>query len=117
MEVQKRRRQRHDVLHAKDEADKMVKVQKDLEDLIPNFLNNRNQDVELATELVLKSDFSALKTLAHAMKGTCMSFGFHDAAEIVANIEAAAKNENGATISGDLSRLKNLFESIEVEFI
>jgi HPt (histidine-containing phosphotransfer) domain-containing protein len=53
-----------------------VIVRKDLEDLIPGFLANRQNEVGLLASALLKSDFAQLRQVGHRMKGVGGSYGF-----------------------------------------
>src|SRR2546426_8588683 len=51
-----------------DEAYK-VTVAKDLEDLIPAFMRNRNKELETLKVALAAADFEQLRQLGHRMKG------------------------------------------------
>jgi len=58
-----------------DEAYK-VTVAKDLEDLIPGFMRNRNKELETLKVALAAADFEQLRQLGHRMKGVGNSYGF-----------------------------------------
>lgn len=95
----------------------ITEVQNELADLIPNFLTNRKNEIACARELLSKSDFSALTKLAHAIKGACMSFGFHAAAKIASAIEHAAQAKDLSSIQACLKRLEISFENIDIHYV
>jgi HPt (histidine-containing phosphotransfer) domain-containing protein len=53
-----------------------VIVPKDLEDLIPSFLANRQRELALLTSALVASDLVRLRQLGHRMKGVGCAYGF-----------------------------------------
>src|SRR5438094_447007 len=53
-----------------------VTVAKDLEDLIPAFMRNRNKELETLKVALAAADFEQLRQLGHRMKGVGNSYGF-----------------------------------------
>jgi len=99
------------------ESNLTVTVAKDLEDLIPTFMNNRVKEVESLRGAVAASDFEQLKQLGHRMKGVGRSYGFIAVSDIGKRIEdAAAKADRGALAAaiGEyadyLSKVKVVYE-------
>lgn len=74
-----------------------VKVSKQIEDLVPKFLENRRKDVELLRAAIAVRDFSALCQIGHRLKGVGRSYGFDNISVAGEKIEAAAK-ETDATL-------------------
>ncbi|MGE3758649.1 MAG: response regulator, partial [Pseudobdellovibrionaceae bacterium] len=54
----------------------IVKVERDLEDLIPNFVANRKKDVRLLGEWIQTQNYEEIRRLGHTLKGVCASYGF-----------------------------------------
>ena len=69
----------------------VVKVAKDLEDLIPVFMKNRAKEVDTLRAAVGASDFEQLRQLGHRMKGVGNSYGFAHVSTLGKRIEDAAK--------------------------
>src|SRR3981189_2914309 len=76
----------------------MVTVAKDLEDLIPAFMRNRNKELETLKVALASADFEQLRQLGHRMRGVGNSYGFGQISEI------GKQGEDGA-IGGDRSGL------------
>ena len=75
----------------------VVKVAKDLEDLIPVFMKNRAKEVDTLRAAVGASDFEQLRQLGHRMKGVGNSYGFAHVSTLGKRIEDAAKvSDTGA---------------------
>ena len=69
----------------------IVKIDPDLKDLIPGFLNNRANDVELIRTLLESKDLEQIRVLGHSMKGAGGGYGFDRITEIGDVIETAAE--------------------------
>ena len=46
----------------------VVKIDADLEELVPEYLENREEDVKSISELLEKDDFEKVRILGHSMK-------------------------------------------------
>jgi CheY-like chemotaxis protein/nitrogen-specific signal transduction histidine kinase/HPt (histidine-containing phosphotransfer) domain-containing protein len=86
-------------------ADTVV-VDDEIADYVPQYLQVRRNDAIQLHSLVAWSDFEAIRTLGHNLKGTGGSFGFPELTNIGAEIEAAAEKND----SGQLARLANRLE-------
>ncbi len=68
-----------------------VIVAKDLEDLIPTFMTNRNKEVETLRTALGADDMEQLRQLGHRMKGVGNSYGFEHISVLGKKIEDSAK--------------------------
>ena len=69
-----------------------VIVERDLQDLIPNFIQRRHDDLEKLREALATGDFETVRVIGHSMKGTGGGYGFDEISEFGAAIEKAAKD-------------------------
>jgi HPt (histidine-containing phosphotransfer) domain-containing protein len=68
-----------------------VVVAKDLEDLVPTFMKNRNKELETLRTALAGGDFDQLRQLGHRMKGVGNSYGFEKVSALGKQIEDNAK--------------------------
>ena len=68
-----------------------VVVAKDLEDLIPTFIKNRNKEVETLRAALGGGEFEQLRQLGHRMKGVGNSYGFELVSTLGKQIEDGAR--------------------------
>ena len=68
-----------------------VTVAKDLEDLIPTFMTNRNKELETLRTALGAGDMEQLRQLGHRMKGVGNSYGFELISVLGKQIEDDAK--------------------------
>ena len=94
----------------------VVRVDEDLEDLIPDFLQNRHEDVQAIQQLLSANDYETISRLGHSMKGCGGGYGFDMITDIGASIEVAAKGQDADEVQKWLAELENLLGNIEVVY-
>ncbi|MDG0817251.1 Hpt domain-containing protein [Bdellovibrio svalbardensis] len=94
-----------------------VEIDADLQDLIPQFLENRKKDIASLQELIAKQDLTAIAQLAHKIKGAAAGYGFVDLSNMASDMEKAAKNNDGTPLPIIASNMKNHFDNIEIHFV
>jgi HPt (histidine-containing phosphotransfer) domain-containing protein len=94
----------------------VVQVDADLEDLIPGYLQNRQQDAESVLQALDKQDFETIRVLGHTMKGTGGGYGLDAITEIGRTLEEAAKSRDMAVIRQGASALLAYLQAVEVVF-
>ena len=67
-----------------------VRIDPDLVDLIPGFLENRANDVEALRDLLNKQDYDAIRILGHSMKGAGGGSEFFKNPEVSLSVAATA---------------------------
>ncbi len=91
--------------------EKIVYVDPDLEDLIPDFMENRRNDVGVIEQLLHDGEFDEIRRLGHSMKGSGGGYGFNEITEIGKVIEEAALAHD----VDEIERMKgNLSEYLDV---
>lgn len=91
-----------------------VEISRDLEGIVPIFLNNRKKDVRTLRGALVTQDFRTVQTLGHRMKGDGGGFGFDRITEIGAAIERAAKLEDRSTIEQHIVQLEDFLKRVTV---
>ena len=94
----------------------VVYVDRDLEDLIPNFMTNRHTDLAAMRDAVNKADYETICGLAHCIKGAGGGYGFDGLTEIAADLELAAKAQDSAAISTRLESLADYLQKVEIVY-
>ena len=88
----------------------VVHIDPDLEDLIPLFMENRQNDIVAIREALKTGDFNTVRTLGHSMKGSGGGYGFDSITTIGAFLEQAAKD---ADTEGALRHLEDLVDYVK----
>jgi hypothetical protein len=91
-----------------------VRIDPDLQDLVPGFLENRRKDVDRLGKLVQVPDFAEIRLIGHSMKGAGGGYGFDEITDIGSAIEEAALEEDTATIRASTDRLADYLSRIDV---
>jgi HPt (histidine-containing phosphotransfer) domain-containing protein len=94
-----------------------VEIEKDLTEIIPDFLNNRRMDIDIIDKSLESGDFEAIGRVGHKMKGSGGGYGFERITEIGAGIEVFAKNKNIDKIKELSLELSDYLEAIDVVFV
>ena len=99
-----------------EETGPVVNIDRDLEDLIPEYLENRRKDIIEIRKLLTLNDFDTIKRLSHNIKGSGGSFGFQRISEIGITMEQAAKDCVQAEILKSLSELELYVNSVKIVY-
>lgn len=94
-----------------------VEIDADLQDLIPQFIENRKKDIETLDQMVGKNDLASIAQLAHKIKGAAAGYGFNDLSNLAAQMEVAAKNNDSTPMTDLLTKMKSHFSNIEIHFV
>lgn len=94
----------------------VVKVDPDLEDLIPGFLNNRAGDLTTLREALAGENYQSIQSIGHSLKGVGGGYGFTGMSEIGAAIEAAAKQQQLEELKQLIEQYGSYLDAVEVTF-
>ena len=91
----------------------VVKVDPDLEDLIPGFLDNRRADVGKLRDLLEAQNFTEIRIIGHSMKGAGGGYGFDAITDIGAAIEDAALASDAPAVVEQTSVLEDYLSRVQ----
>ena len=94
-----------------------VEVSKDLEVLIPRYLDRRHKEVETFRTQLAAGEFEALRIGGHSLKGSGGGYGFPLLTTIGATIEIAAKAKEAAKIEAALTEYADYIQRVEVVYV
>ena len=94
----------------------VVEIDRDLEDLIPIFLANREKDIQTLLSAIQENDFETIGMLGHRMKGDGGGYGFHAISEIGRTMELAAGRRDQPAIEQALAQLIDFLARVTVTF-
>ena len=95
----------------------IVEIDADLQDLVPQFVENRKKDIETLRELVQKDDLGAISQLAHKIKGAAAGYGFNELSELAAQMEKASKGNDHDPLPELVKRMEAHFLNIEIRYV
>lgn len=93
-----------------------VRIDEDLEDLIPGFLENRRADVDKIKTATTESDYLSISRLGHTIKGVGGGYGFDEISSIGEKIEDAAKEENKEKLLDLCEEYINYLNNLEIVY-
>ena len=91
-----------------------VVVDRDLEDLIPDFLQNRQEDITAIVTAADSKDYEAIRVIGHTLKGIGGGYGFDRITELGAAIEQAGKQQDPTKAYELTQELKQYLEVVEI---
>ena len=94
----------------------IIKIDPDLEELIPGFLENRVKDVASLQEALTDENYQTMQSIGHSLKGVGGGYGFDGMSELGAGIEAAAKQQDISDLSELIKKLDQYMQNIEIVF-
>ncbi len=94
----------------------VVRVDPDLIDLIPGFLENRRQDALAIKQSLAQGDLERIRIIGHSMKGSGGGYGFPLLSEVGALLEQGAQRLNRDLILEAMARLEDYLERIQVVY-
>jgi HPt (histidine-containing phosphotransfer) domain-containing protein len=84
----------------------IVKVDPDLKDLIPSFMQSIEVELSYIESSVEKGEFDEVKRLAQGIKGSGGGYGFHEVTKLGADIEEAAAKQDVDTIAAKVHSIR-----------
>ena len=93
-----------------------VKVDKDLEDLIPTFMSNRRKELDTLRVALAAADFEQLRQLGHRMRGVGNSYGFDDVTDIGKLIEEGARSGDKAALEKHIAQYGDYLSRVEIAY-
>ncbi len=95
----------------------VVEVTKELEDIVPGYLERLKGTVTQLQQLVGAGSLDEVKKLGHNLKGSGGGYGFARISELGAAIEQAAKDGNTQAASAAIGELKDFSDRVSVKFV
>jgi HPt (histidine-containing phosphotransfer) domain-containing protein len=94
----------------------IVWIDADLADIIPGYLDNRRQELQLMREAVAAANYEIIRVTGHSMKGSGGGYGFDAITEYGSLLEDAAKQGDADRILEAVGNLEGYLERVEVKY-
>ncbi len=95
----------------------IVNVDSTIKDLIPGFLENRQEDIKSIYDALKKEDYETIRILGHSMKGAGGGYGFDEITDIGRLIEESAEGKNQEEIKKWVIDLTNYLDRVEIVYV
>ncbi|HXZ88841.1 MAG TPA: Hpt domain-containing protein [Candidatus Binataceae bacterium] len=94
----------------------VVHIDRDLSDLVPGFLARKREDAAAIIRAAEISDYGALASIGHKIKGEGGSYGLDAVSEIGAAVEQAAKACDLAAVRQCAQQLAEFLDNLEIVY-
>lgn len=91
-----------------------VEISRDLEEIVPIFLGNRENDLKTLRDALTRHDFGTIQTLGHRMKGDGGGYGFDRITEIGATMERVAKQKDHSLTEQQILQLEDFLRRVVI---
>jgi len=91
-----------------------IRVDPDLQELIPGYLENREKDLQVYRQALEQDDFDSIAVLGHSMKGSGGGYGFNDLSSIGRAIEKAARSRDKKSVQKSIIDLTDFLNKLEI---
>lgn len=95
----------------------LIKVESELETLMPRFLANRHRDLETIAQGLAARDFERIRKTGHDMKGAGGGYGFERISELGAAIEVAATAQDSDELVSLMQRYRDFLSEVDVVYV
>ncbi len=96
---------------------KVITIDKDLEDLVPTYLETRKKELIKLRELFNQNAALEIAAIAHKLAGNAGGYGFQELTDIGRRLETAGKASDKAQIGIEIENISNYLNQIEVKFV
>jgi HPt (histidine-containing phosphotransfer) domain-containing protein len=104
--------------NGKPQVEKVVAyVNADLEDLIPEYLENKREEADIIRQALNAEDYETIGVLGHNMKGSGGGYGFDMITDIGSAIESAAKEKDFERIRKSIDDLLIYLERVDIVIV
>jgi HPt (histidine-containing phosphotransfer) domain-containing protein len=94
-----------------------VYIRRDLQELIPFFLEMRRKDIQKLLAALATGDFGVLRISGHNMAGTGAAYGFQLITDIGRAMETAALAGDALSLKACISQLEYFVDHVEVIYV
>jgi len=91
-------------------------VDKDLEELVPDFFHNRHNDIQKIVAALDRNDFEVIRGIGHTLKGVGGGYGFDEITDFGREIETAAKAGNADDILYWINELYRYLTEVQIYY-
>jgi HPt (histidine-containing phosphotransfer) domain-containing protein len=102
--------------HAMADELTKVRVERELEDLVPAFMENRRKDIDALKAAHTSAEFEKMRQIGHRMKGVGTSYGFTHVTTLGKRIEDAARAADAGALQALIAEYADYLARVQVSF-
>lgn len=95
----------------------IVKVDAELAELMPQYLEKRWADLRFARQLLGNDDFFLLSRMAHRLHSSASSYGFDDLGAIAEVLETAIGTGDRTAVTAQLDAFEAFLRTVRIEYV
>lgn len=94
-----------------------IKIDIDLQDIVPGFLENRTKDLTELHKAIDESDLKTIEKIGHKVAGSSGGYGFDELGKMAKQLELKAMDGKFDECVQLITKMENHLKSIEVVFV
>ena len=102
-------------LSSGDDTENIAYIDKELEELIPIYIEHRRNDMDALRTALAEQDFEVLQHHGHSLKGSGGGYGMHRLTELGANLERCAKNRDINMASDIVNKIETYLSNVVIK--
>ena len=95
----------------------MVEVDKDLEDVFPVYIRNRQEDLMNLEMSLERQDFDVVKQIGHKVAGNAAGYGLKDLGEFAKQLETSASDRKLEDCQKVVVQMKDYIKCLQPKFV
>jgi HPt (histidine-containing phosphotransfer) domain-containing protein len=96
--------------------DTVVRVDSELREIVPPYLENRKRDAITLADALGKGDFQTIELIGHRIRGSAGGYGFGELGEIGSRMEEAARSKDLPGLRAEVERLASYLACLVVVY-
>ena len=104
----------HSISANESAAPIFVEMPEGLEELVPEYLSSRKEEVAVLLELLSTSQMEGIRSIAHNLKGNGAAYGFPPVTEFGAAIGESARNRNRTALGEQIRALGEYLARVQL---
>ena len=95
----------------------LVEVDKELKDVFPIYLRNREEDLMNLEISLERRDFDVLKQIGHKVAGNAAGYGLSDLGDFARDLESHAKEKKLVECEALIGKMKSYIKDLQLSFV
>ena len=98
-----------------NETENIAYIEKELEELIPIYIEHRRNDMNVLKTALAEQDFEKLKQSGHSLKGSGGGYGMHRLTDLGADLEESAKKQDINVAADVIDKIEEYLSNVVIK--